>query len=111
MKTEDKKAAIASYKERKFAVGIYVVRCVPTGQQWAGKAMDLGAIWNRLSFTLRQGGNSHRTLQAAWREHGPEGFMFEEVERLDDEALAYVRDRLLKERLAHWCAKLGAEAL
>ena len=111
MKSEDKKAAVAAYKERKAAAGVYAVCCVPTGQQWVGRAPDLRTVWNRLSFSLRQGGSPHRTLQAAWREHGPEGFTFQEVERVDDEALAYLSDNILKERLAHWRAALGAEAI
>ncbi len=111
MKGEDRKAAVAAYKERKIVAGIYAVRCVPTGQSWAGRALNLGTVQNRLWFTLRQGGNPHRNLQAAWREHGAEGFAFEEIERLDEEDLAYVRDRILKDRLAHWCASLGAEAI
>ncbi|WP_158812449.1 GIY-YIG nuclease family protein [Methylocapsa sp. S129] len=111
MKNADRKAAVASYKERKTAAGIYVVRCAASGQQWVGRAPDLATMWNRLSFTLRQSANTHRTLQAAWRAHGAEAFTFEEIERIDDEALAYVRERILKERLAYWCATLGAEAI
>jgi hypothetical protein len=68
-------------------------------------------VQNRLWFTLRQGGNPHRSLQAAWREHGAESFAFDELERLDDEALACVRDRILRDRLAYWCARLGAEPI
>jgi hypothetical protein len=100
MKSEDKKAAAAAYKERKIIAGIYAVRCVPTGQRWVGRAPDLSTVQSRLWFTLRQGNNPHRTLQAAWREHGADGFIFEEVERLDEEALAYVRERALRDR---WC--------
>lgn len=111
MKGEDRKAAMAAYKERKAVAGIYALRCIATGQCWAGRALDLGAVQNRLWFTLRQGGNPHRSLQAAWREHGADSFAFKELERLDDEPLAYVRDGILKDRLAHWCASLGAEAI
>jgi hypothetical protein len=111
MKGEDRKAAVAAYKERKAVAGIYAMRCAPTGQSWVGRAQNLDTVKNRLWFTLRQGANPHRSLQAAWREHGAESFAFEELERLDDEALAYVRDGMLKERLAYWCARLGAEAI
>ena len=67
MKSEERKAAVAAYKLRKAVPGIYVVACATTGEQWAGSAPDLATIWNRLSFTLRQGANTHRSLQAAWR--------------------------------------------
>ncbi len=111
MKTEDRKAAVAAYKLRKAVPGIYVVACATTGQQWAGSAPDLGTIWNRLSFTLRQGANTHRSLQSAWRDHGAESFSFEVVERVDLETLPYVLDRFLRDRLAHWCKTLQVEPI
>lgn len=111
MRNEDRKAALAAYKERKTVAGIYTMRCLPTGQRWIGRAADLGTIQNRLWFTLRHGSHPHRGLQSAWREHGADNFAFEEVERLEAEALSYVRERLLKDRLVHWCTALGAEAI
>ena len=111
LKHEDKRAAIAAYKERRPRPGIYVVRCAASGQRWAGGAPELSTIWNRLSFALRQGAVRHGTLQAAWKAHGPESFTFETVEELSDEQLVFGRERMLKERLAHWCAALGAEAI
>ena len=36
---------------------------------------------------------------------------FEECERLEEEETPYIRDALLKERLLHWRAQLGAEAI
>jgi hypothetical protein len=41
LKREGRKAAVAAYKDRKVAAGIYVVRCAATAQQWAGSAPDL----------------------------------------------------------------------
>jgi hypothetical protein len=69
---------------------------------------DLSKIQNRLWFTLRQGTNTHRSLQTAWTAHGAEAFSFEIVERLNEEAIGYVRDRLIKERLVHWAEQLRA---
>jgi len=111
MKGEARKAATAAYKERKAVAGIYQVRCLSTNQRWVGRAPDLAAIKNRLWFTMRLGSSPYRSLQAAWQAHGEESFTLEELERLEDEEQAYVRDRLLKERLDHWCAKLAAEAI
>lgn len=111
MKREDRKAAVAAYKERKGEPGIYVVRCRATDQVWVGSAPDLSAIWNRVSFALRQGGQKPASLQAAWNAHGPDSFTFEPVEALTDEQLVFGRDRMLKERRAHWCATLNAEAV
>lgn len=111
MKREDKKAALAAYKERKVVAGIYAVRCVSTGQQWIGRAPDLSTVRNRLWFTLRYGRNPHRSMQAAWREHGADSFVYEEVERIAADALDYERELALKARLAHWCTERKAEAI
>lgn len=111
MKTEDRKVALAAYKERKAVAGIYALLCRPTGQRWAGRAPDLAKIQNRVWFSLRHNGHTHRDLQAAWNAHGPDAFAFEELERIADEDLNYVRDRVLKERLQHWCETLPAQAL
>src|SRR4249920_801633 len=111
MKREQRKAAVAAYRERKATAGIYAVVCLGSGQRWIGRAADLETIKNRLRFSLRHGDCPHRTLQAAWNAHGPEAFALEIVERLDDETLSYIRDRALKDRLAHWCSALDAEAI
>lgn len=111
MHSDTKKAAIAAYKERKTVAGIYLFACEPSGQRWVGRATDLASIENRLRFTLRHRSHTHRGLQAAWDAHGPDAFRLEALERLEEESLAYLRDRLLKERLGHWQKKLGAEAI
>jgi hypothetical protein len=104
----DRKAAIAAYKERKSAAGIYALRCAATGQFWVGRAPDLTTIRNRVWFALRQGALPHPALQQAWNEHGEQDFSFVEMERLEDESSDYIRDAVLKDRLAFWQAKLNA---
>jgi hypothetical protein len=111
MTPAQRKAAVAAYKERKTAAGIFAVTCAATGGRWIGCAPDLDKIQNRLWFTLRQGGHCRGGLQAAWSAHGAEAFTLEVVETFDDEPLAYVRDRMFVERQAHWCAVHGAEAI
>ncbi|HEY9211469.1 MAG TPA: GIY-YIG nuclease family protein [Ancylobacter sp.] len=108
MRTEDRKAAVNAYKERKIERGLYAVRCTSSGEVWIGGAPDLSKIQNRLWFTLRQGLNTHRSLQAAWNAHGAEAFTFEIIERLDEEEIGYVRERVMKERIAHWAGQLQA---
>ena len=70
MKIDDRKAAIAAYKKRKSAAGIYAVRCAPTGESWIGQTLNLETIQNRIWFSLRAGGHSNRELQHAWTAHG-----------------------------------------
>ncbi|WP_068086661.1 GIY-YIG nuclease family protein [Novosphingobium rosa] len=111
MKGQDRREALAAYKERKVEAGIYALRCAPTGEIWIGRAPDLGTIQNRLWFTLRQGGNPHRSLQEAWNRHGAEAFAFEVVERIKEEDLEFGRDRALKSRQTHWLAAWGGMAI
>jgi hypothetical protein len=111
VKTRGERAAIAAYKERKTPAGIYAVRCAAAGRCWVGAALDIGAIRNRLWFTLRLGSNPHRSLQDAWRQHGEDGLTFAPIETLDDDLTGYARDRTLKERLAFWNSELNAEAI
>jgi hypothetical protein len=108
MKTETRKAAIAAYKERKSVAGIYVVRCTASGEGWVGQSPNLDTVQNRIWFTLRVAGNLNRALQKAWDDHGADSFVLEVVEQLEEDDLAYSRDALLKERLAHWRSALGA---
>jgi hypothetical protein len=108
---EDRKAAIAAYRERKADVGIYVVRCAASGGLWVGSTPNLRTIWNRLSFSLRQGDARHATLQNAWREHGVGGLTFEIVERVDVEDLDYGGDRTLRDKQERWRRMLGAEPI
>jgi hypothetical protein len=108
VKAEARKLATADYKKRTSVAGIYAVRCRATDEVWVGQAFDLDKIQNRVWFSLRMGGHSNRELQRAWSTHGEAALSFEILERLEEEELAYVRDAVLKERLAHWRAKLSA---
>ena len=107
----DRKAAIAAYKERKSVPGIFAVRCAATGQAWVGQTPDLTTVGNRIWFALRQDCSRNRSLQSAWNAQAGEGFVLEELERLDDEDRGYVLDADVKARLAFWRLELGALAM
>ena len=106
MKTEDRKAAIAAYKKRNAAAGIFAVRCQASGQVWVGQTLNLDTMQNRIWFSLRMGSHANAELQRAWTAHGEANFAYEPLQQLEDEELAYVRDKLLKEREVHWRATL-----
>jgi hypothetical protein len=108
MKATDRKAAVAAYKERKVAAGIFALRCNATGEAWVGQALDLGTIRNRLWFTLGHGSHPVRGLQDAWNARGAEAFAFEELERIDPDQPDYVRDKALRDRTAAWIKELAA---
>jgi hypothetical protein len=108
MKHEERKAALAAYKERKVVGGVYRIVCQPTGAAWVGQWSDLATIQTRLWFMLRQGANISASLLAAWRAHGEANFSFDVLEEIEGDESAYVRTALLKERAAFWRKKLGA---
>ena len=56
MKGDDRKAAIAKYKQRKSVAGICAVRCAGSGETWLGQSLNLDTIQNRIWFTLRTKG-------------------------------------------------------
>ena len=111
MTTQERRAAIAAYKERKAAIGIFAVRCAPAGAVWVGQTRDLDKVWNRISFSLRTGADPRRDLQAAWNAHGGAGFAFERLEQLKDESLEFALQSALDERMGFWRQKLGAAAI
>jgi len=111
MTPQDKKAAIAAYKERKLAFGVYAVICSATGDAWVGASRNVDTHRNQLWFTLRQGGCRHAALQAAWREHGEDEFRFEELDRLREDYPQIGRMDELKRRQALWRERLHATAI
>jgi hypothetical protein len=111
MNREDRKAAIAAYKERKPAFGVYAVICEATGQAWVGRSRHLETQQNGLWFALRQDGSPHRALRAAWTLHGEAAFRFETLDVLREDFPALMRMDELKKRQALWAARLGATAL
>ena len=111
MTPKDRKAAIAAYKERKPAFGVFVVICSATGVAWVGCSRNVDTHQNQLWFTLRQGGCRHAALQAAWREHGEGEFRFEELDRLREDYPEIGRMDELRRRQALWRERLGATAI
>ena len=108
MLKQDRKAAIAAYKECPRPAGIYLLRCSATGEIWIGQNPDLEAIQNRLWFTLRMDSHRNSRLQQAWNQHGAEMFRFEVLERVPDDAPIHDLRGHLQRRLAHWQQELGA---
>lgn len=112
MKQDERKAAVAAFKERRSEPGIYALTCRPTGQKWVGRALDVGTVENRLGFALRMASTPHRSLQAAARTHGAEAFDFEVVERIEEpDASPALVAAILKRRLEHWRDALQATAI
>ncbi|MCC6919246.1 MAG: GIY-YIG nuclease family protein [Alphaproteobacteria bacterium] len=111
MKSIDRKAAIAAYKERKPVPAIYVVRCLATGEEWIGESRNIDTQQNGIWFALRQGAHLNRDAQAAWNKYGPDGFAFEVVERLPEEENPQFLRAELKARAAFWLKERSARKL
>ncbi|HWD00090.1 MAG TPA: GIY-YIG nuclease family protein [Candidatus Sulfopaludibacter sp.] len=108
---ESRKEAIRKYKERKPLIGAYAIRCMPTGQVWAGVTRNLGAAHNAAWFSLRIDSHTDKSLQAQWNLHGESAFQYEILETLPDDVTPIGLPDLLKEKKAHWLARLNATPL
>lgn len=108
MDKAQRKAAIAEYKKREDAIGIFAVRCASSGSVWVGSTLNLDTIKNRIWFGLRLANASNKDMQRAWADHGADSLSFEVLERLDSDELVFIRDSQLRERAAHWRATLRA---
>ncbi len=111
MDRTNRKAAIAAYKERKPAYGVYAVICSATGEAWVGGSRHVDTQRNGLWFSLRQGVGLCSSLQAAWTQHGEPEFRFEELDRLREDFPEIGRMDELKRRQSLWRARLHASAL
>ncbi len=111
MQPISRKSAIAAYKQRPSAFGVYAVICNATGEAWVGISRHVDTQQNGLWFALRQNNSSQVSLQAAWRLHGEADFRFEELERLRDDFPEFGRMDELKKRCALWRARLQAQPL
>jgi hypothetical protein len=111
MDASAKRAAIAAYKERKPAYGVYAVICHATGEAWVGQSRHLDTQQNSLWFALKHGRHPYRSLRAAWDLHGEAAFKFEELERLREDFSVLNRPSELKRRQGIWVARLQAAIL
>lgn len=108
---QERKAAVAAYKARKPAWGVYAVICAATGEAWLGSSLCVDAQKSRIWFELGLGKHRHAALQAAWNAHGESAFRFEELERLREDFPELWRDDELKKRQALWRTRLQAFAV
>ena len=111
MDRQEKRAAIAAYKERKPAFGVYAVICRATGQAWVGCSRHVDTQKNGVWFTLRMGNHRQAAMQQAFSAHGEDSFDFEELDRLREDYPEIGRMDELKRRQSLWTARLHAQAL
>lgn len=111
MDREDRRAAVAAYKEREPAWGVYAVLCTATGEAWVGCSSHVDTRRNGLWFELRLGTSRYASLQATWKEHGEQQFRFEELDRLRPDFPRLSRTDELQKRATLWRKRLRAAPL
>ena len=73
----------ADYKREPRPTGVYAVRNIVTHVAFVGTATDLPGILNRHRFELKLGGHRNSELAAAYKEFGPDAFVFEVLDTLE----------------------------
>jgi group I intron endonuclease len=62
--------------------GIYSILCIPTGQRYIGQAKDITKRFKQHKARLGKGCHPNYKLQGLWNRHGPNLFVFSEIEEL-----------------------------
>jgi len=73
----------AEYKRQARPMGVYAVRNLITHVAYIGTATDLPGILNRHRFELKLGGHRSADLARAYKDHGPDAFVFEILDTLE----------------------------
>jgi hypothetical protein len=107
LSSEERKAAIKSYKDRKPRPGIYGVRLKAAGRCWVGSSPNLDTTKNGLWGTLNTGRHLDRSLQAEWTRLGEEAFEFVILETLKEDVLPLAVKDLLKEKKRLWAEQFA----
>ena len=80
--TQQRKAAIQSYKARRQVGGVCRYVHEPSGRFLLFAEPDLAAGRNRFAFMQKTGSCPHLQLQSDWKHDGPQAFRLEVMEEL-----------------------------
>jgi hypothetical protein len=73
----------ADYKREARPMGVYAVRNLVTHVAYIGTATDLPGILNRHRFELKLGGHRNTDLARSYKDHGPDAFAYEVLDKLE----------------------------
>jgi hypothetical protein len=73
----------ADYKREVRPMGVYAVRNLVTHVAFVGTSTDLPGILNRHRFELKLGGHRNADLARSHKDHGPDAFVFEVIDKLE----------------------------
>ncbi len=65
-------------------VGIYQIRCIPTGKFYIGSSVNIGHRWTCHKLELRGKYHKNKYLQHVWDKYGEQSFSFEVVELIEN---------------------------
>ncbi len=78
-----KKELKEAYKNMKFDMGVFMLKCNATGKVYLGADKNIKAALNGIIFQLNMGAYPpNRRLQNDWKEWGEKGFAIETLELL-----------------------------
>jgi len=63
-------------------MGVYRIRCIPTGHAYVGASTMLDQRFKTHKYQLRSRKHCNKRLQALWDTHGPAAFAFELLEQI-----------------------------
>ena len=93
-------------REAKIEGGVFQIRNTKNGMVWIGVAPNFRTL-NGQRFQLEMGTHKNRELQQDWNEFGPDAFVFEPLETLEEPETGYFdRDGALKKLKQKWLRKL-----
>ena len=81
-----RKALIREYKENPPAAGILQIKNTANGKIFIGKGLNVQGKLNGHQAQLKFNSHRNKTLQADWNQYGPEPFVFEVLEYLNEDA-------------------------
>ncbi len=109
MSRDPRKAALATYKERKPEAGVFVLRHGPSGRAWVGATPTLGTIENRLRFERGMGGRLPAALRALWTIEGDA--QLEVLDRVEPERVPFLKAADYRAMAVDWAGRIGADLL
>lgn len=96
-KAKSRKEINREYKERVKPAGVYQVKNLSNGKVLLNSSLNLEGPLNRHKFMLKIGSHTNKELQKDWNELGPDQFVFEileEVQQRRDDPNFNLKDEL-----------------
>lgn len=113
MDKQRKKEILTEYKFQKVTGGVYRIYHAITGKSLIKADVNLGALQNRFSFSIKINSCPMLKLQQDWNQYGKDSFRLEILEETEQGNLE--DQKAFKDRLKHmeqeWMKKYESEGL